>query len=100
MLKQDFTFIQETHMTGTHTVHVQDENIIKWTFINSGSCREAAARVGTVLYPTAKLIESEVTLEGRILAARLIVKGTKITAICADAPTDVLIPAKTAFTTP
>lgn len=36
ILGQDFTCIQEIHMTGTQTIHFQDREIAKWSFINPG----------------------------------------------------------------
>ena len=87
-LKQSFTFIQETHMSGYDIVRFEDEEISKWSFIYSGFQNKAAAGVGIVLSPRAKLIEDKVWMEWRILATRLIVNGIKISAICGYSPTD------------
>ena len=88
-LKQSLTFIQETHMTGYNHIHFEDEEWLNWSFLNSGFESKAAAGVGIVLSPSAKLIEDEVFIEGRILVARVIVDGVKVAAICGYAPTDV-----------
>ena len=76
-------------MTGLRTVHFKDDPLIsKWTFINSGFKKKAAAGVGIVLSPQVKLIEKEIILEGRILTARIVLNGIKFYAIAAYSPTD------------
>ena len=35
-LKNDITFMQETHITGHHTTKFDDDHLNGWTFINSG----------------------------------------------------------------
>ena len=87
-LNQAFTFIQETHMPGYGTVKYDDAILNGWRFVYSGFQVKARAGVGIVLSPHAKLIEDKVWLEGRILSARIIVNGVKISAICGYSPTD------------
>ena len=76
-------------MTGYCNIHFEDEELLNWSFLNSGYQTKAAAGVGIVMSPCVKLIEDEVYMEGRIIAAKIVVNGTKIAAICAYAPTDV-----------
>ena len=87
-LNQAFTFIQETHMSGCNTVEFEDDILKGWRFIYSGFPVKARAGVGIVLSPQVKLIEDKIWLEGRILSARLIGNGLRISAICGYSPTD------------
>ena len=81
--------MQETHITGHHTTKFYDEHLTGWTFINSGLKVKSSAGVGIALSPNVKLIDMEIILEGRILLARIILNGIKISAFCAYAPTEV-----------
>ena len=65
-----------------------DPSISKWTYINSGFKKKAAAGIGIILSPQAKLIDHEIWIEGRIISARIIVNGIKLNAISAYSPTD------------
>jgi hypothetical protein len=87
-LKNDITFMQETHIIGHHTKKFNDNHLNGWTFINSGLKVKASAGVGIVLSPNVKLVDMEIILEGRILIARVILHGIKISAVCAYAPTE------------
>ena len=51
-------------------------------------CKGASAGVGIALSPDVKLIDIENILEGRILLARVVLHGIKISAFCAYAPTE------------
>ena len=76
-------------MTGCRTVHFEKDPLnSKWTYINSGFKKKAAAGVGIILSPQVKLIKSNIWIEGRILSARIILNGSKINAISAYSPTD------------
>ena len=80
--------MQETHITGHHTKQIDDDHLNGWTFINSGLKVISSAGVGIALSPNVKLIDMEIILEGRILLARAIFHGIKISAVCAYAPTE------------
>lgn len=87
-LKNDITFIQETHITGHQTTNFEDKELKGWTFINSGLKTKANAGVGIALSPNVKILDISNILEGRILYARLILHGIKISSFCAYAPTE------------
>ena len=81
-LKNDITFMQETHITGHQTTVFDDAQLKGWTFVNSGMKMKASAGVGIALSPNVKI------LEGRILSIRLILHGIKLSAFCSYAPTE------------
>ena len=87
-LKQDISFFQETHMIGHNTIQFQDNELKGWRFIYSGFKKKAQAGVGIALSPGAKIIDIDVIMEGRILFVRTIVKGIRLSALCAYAPTE------------
>ena len=87
-LEQNITFFQETHIIGHNTILFNDSELNGWTFINSGLKCKASAGVGIALSPDVKLIDIENILEGRILLARVVLHGIKISAFCAYAPTE------------
>lgn len=88
-LKHDITFMQETHITGHNTTIFNDAELNGWTFINSGLKCKASAGVGIALSPEVKLIDIDNILEGRILLARIVLHGIKISAFSAYAPTEI-----------
>ena len=87
-LKNDITFIQETHIIGHNTIDFDDIDLKGWTFINSGMKIEASAGVGIALSPNVEIVDINNISEGRILLVRLILHGMKISAFCAYAPTE------------
>ena len=88
-LKQQITFIQETHIFGKSSCKFEDKELCGWTFHNSGLKGKARAGVGIVLSPDVKLIDiDDNILDGRILLVRIILFGVRISAICAYAPTE------------
>ena len=87
-LKNDITFIQETHIIGHKTIDFDDIELKGWTFINSGMKIEASAGVGIALSPNVEIVDINNISEGRILLVRLILHGMKISAFCAYAPTE------------
>ena len=88
VLKHHITFMQETHIIGHKTTIFEDDELKGWTFINSGLKGKASAGVGIALSPDVKLEDIENIIEGRILLARIVLHGIKISAICAYAPTE------------
>ena len=86
VFKHHITFMQETHIIGHKTTIYDDDELKGWTFINSGLKGKASAGVGIALAPDVKLIDIENIIEGRILLARIVLHGIKITAVCAYAP--------------
>ena len=85
-LEQNITFFQETHIIDHNTILFNDSELNGWTFINSGLKCKASAGVGIALSADVKLIDIENILEGRILLARVVLHGIKISAFCAYAP--------------
>ena len=76
-LKNDITFMQETHIIGNHTVIFDDTELKGWTFINSGMKAKASAGVGKALSQDVKIVDINNILD-----------GIKISAFCAYAPTE------------
>ena len=87
-LKNDITFLQETHIIGNNTTVFEDNELKGWTFINCGMKMKARAGVGIALSPNVKLVGINNILDGRILLVRLILHGIKISAFCVYAPTE------------
>ena len=88
-LKHDITFLQETHITG-HQHYKFDDPILKgWSFVNSGYKSKARAGVGIILSPDTEIHDINVVLEGKILLIKLTVRGLRLIAIAAYAPTEV-----------
>ena len=84
-----FSFVQETHRTGQHTIEFNDSLLNGWKFINSGFQNKSSAGVGLIISPQSEIIDINVVMEGRILVVKIIIKGIKLAAICAYSPTEV-----------
>ena len=56
-LKNDITFVQETHISGHQTTVFYDTELNGWTFVNSGMKMKASAGVGMALSPDIKIID-------------------------------------------
>ena len=88
-LKNDITFLQESHIIGHQTTTFKDTELEGWTYINSGMKTKASAGVGIALSPNVKIIDIDNSIfEGRILLVRLIIHGIKLSAFCVYAPTE------------
>ena len=77
-LKNDITFLQETHIIGNETIVFKDTELNGWAFINSGMKTKASAGVGMALSLDIKIIDINNIPEGRILLVRLILHGIKL----------------------
>ena len=88
-LKNDITFLQETHIIGYKHALFKDDRLKGWSYINSGMKTKASAGVGIALSPNVKIVDIDKTIfEGRILLVRLILHGIKISAFCVYSPTE------------
>ena len=88
-LKNDITFLQESHIIGHQTTTFKDTELEGWSYINSGMKTKASAGVGIAISPNVKIIDIDNSIfEGRILLARLILHGIKLSAFCVYAPTE------------
>ena len=87
-LKNDTTFMHETHIIENHTTIFDDTEIKGWTFINSGMKAKASAGVGIALSPNGKIVDICNILDGRIILVRLILHDINISAFCACTPTE------------
>jgi exonuclease III len=88
-LKNDITFLQETHIIGHQTTTFEETELEGWTYINSGMKMKASAGVGMALSPNVKIVDIDNSIfEGRILLVRLILHGIKLSAFCVYAPTE------------
>ena len=92
-LNHHITFMQETHITRHNTTIFNttifnDTELNGWTYINSGLKCKASVGVGIALSPEVKLIDIDNILDGRILLARIVLHGIKISAFSAYAPTE------------
>ena len=74
VLKHHITF---TYIIGHKTTIYDDDELIVWTFINSGLKGKPSAGVGIALAPDVKLLDIENFIEGRILLARIVLHGIK-----------------------
>ena len=88
-LKNDITFLQESHIIGHQTTTFEETELEGWTYINSGMKMKASAGVGMTLSPNVKIVDIDNSIfEGRILLVRLILHGIKFSAFCVYAPTE------------
>ena len=88
-LKQQITFLQETHICGYHHFSYDDDLLRGWKIINSGFKGKSQGGVAIILCPEAQIDDIEVILEGRILLARVKINGVKLSALSVYSPTDV-----------
>ena len=72
VFKHHITFMQETYIIGHKTTIFEDDELKRWTFINSGLKGKASAGVGIALSSDVKLEDIENIIEGRILLARIV----------------------------
>lgn len=99
-LGQQLCFITETHRIGNGLIDQWPKHaeLSGWQFVYSGLRRKAAAGVGIFCNEEAELVDFNVVTEGRILHARIKIKGIKLNVWCIYAPTNATADAtKTVF---
>ena len=85
-LSQDLLLIQETHRNDSEDLTINHKHFSHWRFVGSGLLTGARAGVGILLSPNCQLISHSFPLPGRIIAAKVVIKGQKIYAVSAYAP--------------
>ena len=76
--KFDICLFQETHKTGNDVIDFTDPVLKGWRVIYSGFKKKAQAGVAIVCAPHVTVEDEIFVKEGRIVAARVIVNGTKL----------------------
>ena len=87
-LKHDICFFQETHKIGIGEVEFDDPLLKGWRVLYTGFKRKAQAGVAIVLAPHVILDDIMDVDQGRIIGARLKIKGLKLSVFSCYAPTD------------
>ena len=84
------TIVQETHRIGCEQLDFNDDDNLNkgWQFINCGLKVKHAHGAGLILSPNVVLHDKEQIMSGRILYARVTIKGIKVSAFSAYAPTE------------
>ena len=97
-LHHDICCMQETRITGKGEVEFDDPVLKGWRVCYYGLKKRALQGVSLVLAPHVKLIDVEYYLEGRIVAARVVVRGVKFAVFSCYAPDETYaISSKDAF---
>ena len=86
--KFDICLFQETHKTGNDVIDFTDPVLKGWRVIYSGFKKKAQAGVAIVCAPHVTVEDEIFVKEGRIVAARVIVNGTKLSIFSCYSPTD------------
>ena len=87
-LKHDICFFQETHKIGIGEIEFNDPSLKGWRVIYTGFKRKAQAGVAIVLAPHVRLDDIMDIEQGRIIGARVRIKGLKLSVFSCYAPTD------------
>ena len=86
--KNDICLFQETHKTGNGGIDFEDPVLKGWRVIYSGFKKKAQAGVAIVCAPHVTVEDEIFVQEGRIVGARVIVNGTKLSIFSCYSPTD------------
>ena len=87
-LKHDICFFQETHKIGEGEIEFDDPVLKGWRVVYSGFKRKAQAGVAIALAPHVKLEDIIHVEAGRIIGARVIINGIKLSIFSCYSPTD------------
>ena len=87
-LKHDICFFQETHKIGFGEVEFDDPLLKGWRVLYTGFKRKAQAGAAIVLAPHVILDDIMEIESGRIIGARIRIRGLKLSVFSCYAPTD------------
>ena len=87
-IKQDICFFQETRICGNGELEFEDQALKGWKVLYSGFKKRIQAGVAIVLAPHIKVEDIMYVEDGRIIGARIIVNGLRLSVFSCYAPTD------------